>query len=130
MKLLIENQRGYIALIAVIIILSVTLAISLTMNVLSVDETKTGLLKQQSAQSFAAADACIREAYLRIKRDNNYTGGNLNIGVGSCTIVVSSLGADRTITVDSDVNGIQRQLESQVTIIGNTLDLNSWQELN
>ncbi|MCH7492610.1 hypothetical protein IID19_03410 [Patescibacteria group bacterium] len=130
MKLLPKNQRGYIALIAVIIILSVTLAISLTMNVLSVDETKTGLLKQQSAQSFAVADACMREAYLRVKRDNSYTGGNLNIGVGSCTIVVSSLGDTRTIIVDSDVNGIQRQLESQVTIVGNTLDLDYWQELN
>lgn len=123
------NQKGYIALIAVLIILAVTLAIGLTLNILSIGETQTGLLRQQSAASFTLADGCVQEAYTRIKRDNNYTGGNLNITDGSCTITVTSQGPRRTITVESDINNIKRRIESEVRIVGNNIQVDYWQEL-
>jgi len=123
------NQKGYIALIAVLIVLAVTLAIGLTLNILSIGETQAGLLKQQSAQSFTLADGCLQEAYLRIKRNNNYPGGSLNITEGSCTITVASQGPKRTITVESDINNIKRRFESEIRIVGNNIQVNYWQEL-
>jgi len=125
-----KNQKGYIALIAVLIIMAVTLSIGLSLNILSIGETQSGLLKQQSAQSFAIADSCLQEAYLRIERDNDYPGGSLNIGQGSCNITVVPQGADRIITVDSDVDGIIRKIESSVTIVGNNIQFNFWKELD
>jgi len=126
-----NNQDGYIALIAVLIIVAVTLSIGLSLNSISIGETQSGLLKQQSAQSLAIADSCVQEAYLRLEQDGDYPGGNLNIGQGSCNINVVPQGAnDRLITVESDVDSIQRKIESSVTIIGNNIQINYWQELS
>lgn len=83
---IIKNQRGYIALIATIIILAITLAIGLSLNMLSIGETQAGSLTEATAQSFAAADTCLQEGYLRLHRSSAYTGGSLAIGGGSCTI--------------------------------------------
>lgn len=124
-----RSQRGYIALIAVVIVVAVTLAIGLSMNLLSISETQVGLLRQRSVASFATADACLNEAYLRLMRDAAYAGGNLNLAQGSCTIAVVSLGADRTVTVTSDVGGVSRRIEGMVTISGSTVTQISWKEL-
>ena len=128
MKQMLHSESGYIALIAVIIILAATLAIGLSLNVLSIGEAQSGLLRQQSVQAFGVADSCMQEAYIRIKRDGAYAGGSLNLGEGSCTITVTSNGSDRTVTVASDVDGIQRSLESKVTIVGATLSFQYWTE--
>lgn len=125
-----HNQKGYIALIAVLIITAVTLAISLSMNTVSIGETESGLIKQQSAQSFAFADGCMQEAYLRLKRDNSYTSGNLNVEDGSCKISIAKASGDYIITVDSNFNNIGRRLESAVAIIGNNLTVQYWKELS
>lgn len=124
-----KNQQGYIALIAVLIISAVALAISLSLNNLSIGESATGLLKQQSAQSFSLADGCMQEAWLRLKRDNTFTGDRLNNELGSCTITVTGSGADRVIAVAADVQTVQRRLESQVTINGPSITIRSWTEL-
>ncbi len=129
MPLNVNNQKGYIALIAILIIVTATLAISVSINILSIGETQVGLYRQQSAQSFALADACVEEAYIRIQRDNAYAGGNLNLSFGSCTITVVSSGADRTITAAAVVDSIERRIESEVTIVGNNLALQYWKAL-
>ncbi len=123
------NQQGYIALIAVIIIVAVTLAISLSLNVLSIGETQSGLIKQQSIQTFGLADSCMQESYLQVERDSNYVGGSLNIGDGSCTIIVTDVGTDRLIVVTATFQKIQRKLESLVTLSGNQVTVQYWKEL-
>jgi hypothetical protein len=129
MKRLANNQRGYIALIAVLIISAVTLAIGLSLNTFGIQETQSGLLKQQSVQSSAFADSCLDEAYLRLERDNSYAGGKLNLDVSSCTITISIDGNDRIITAASDASGVMRQLESRVTVTGGSVTVHYWKEL-
>ncbi len=129
MKLIIKNQEGYIALIAVLIIVVVTLSIGLSMNSLSIGETQNGLIVQQSVQSQAIADSCLQEAYWQLRQDSGYTGGSLNIGQGSCTIMVTPSGADYIITSVADVNSIINKYESNITLNGNNLTINSWQRL-
>ncbi|MFA5134896.1 MAG: hypothetical protein WC505_03875 [Patescibacteria group bacterium] len=126
-----HNQGGYIALIAVLIIVVVTLSIGLSMNVLSIGETQSGLRTQQAVQSFTAADACMQEAYLRLEQSGSYAGGSLNVGFGSCTITVVDSGpVQKTITVTADVSGIQRKFESTVTLTGSVVSVDAWKELN
>lgn len=129
MNKLANNQKGYIALIAVLIVVVATLAISLSLNLLSIGETQSGLLKQQSAQSFELADSCLEEALLKLKSDDAYTGGSLNIEQGSCTITVVSQGQNRIVTAESDVNNIKKKLEARVRVSGNTIVFDYWQEL-
>ena len=129
MRVSINNQQGYIALIAVIIIVAATLAISLSLNVLSIGETQSGLIKQQSVQAFGIADACMQEAYIQLERDILYPGAGLNIGDGSCTIIVTDVGTDKLITVMASLQTIQRKHESLVTVSGNQVTVQYWKEL-
>ena len=125
-----NNNQGYIALISVLIISAIVLAVAITLNLTSIDETKTGLLKEQSEQSFTLADACLEESYIRLKRDSNYTGGQLNFEQGYCNINIVSSGNRRTITVDSNINNIIRKIKAEIRILGNNnIVQDSWQEL-
>ena len=123
------NQSGYIALIAVLIITAATLAISLSLNTLSIGETESGLLKQQSAQSFALADACLQESYLRLARQGDYAGGQLKTELGSCTITIVNDNSDRIITVNSEVSSQMRRWESRVTVGSGSVTVSYWKEL-
>ncbi len=123
------NQNGYIALIAVLIITAATLAISLSLNTLSIGETESGLLKQQSAQSFALADACLQESYLRLARQGDYVGGQLKTELGSCTITIVKDNRDRIINVNSEVGFQMRRWESRVTVDNGSVTVNYWKEL-
>jgi len=130
MRISTNNQQGYIALIAVVIIVAATLAISLSLNVLSIGETQSGLIQQQSVQAFGIADTCMQEAYLRLERDSGYTGASLDIGDGSCAIIVTDAGTDKLITVTAMLQNIQRKHESLVTVSGNQVIVRYWKELS
>ena len=123
-----KHQSGYIALIAIVIIVAVTLGISLSLNIISIGESQSGLIKQQSVESFGLVDSCLQEAYLRLKRDGAWTGTTLNLGQGSCNITVSSLGSQRTIAVSADVNNVIRQVASGITLNGGAVQVDFWEE--
>lgn len=135
-----KNSRGYIALIAVLIITSVTLAIGISINLLSINETKIGLMEEQTTASFFAADGCLEDAILKIKKFN-YTGiYNLNLGDGSCNIQVRSLltscGSQiisssnyRTIYIKSNVNNLIRDLTAEINLTGGTFTFDCWKEI-
>ena len=128
-KKLFRNNGGYIALISVLIMSAVVLAIAITLNLSSVDETKTGLLKEQSLKSFSLADACLEESFIRLKRDSNYTGGQLNFKDGYCIINISGNGNSRIINIEANVNNIIRKIRIDIRITGNNIIQNNWQEL-
>ncbi|MDP2685391.1 MAG: hypothetical protein Q8P20_10265 [bacterium] len=129
MNKIMKNQQGYIALIAVLIIVVATLAIGLSLNSLSIGETQSGLMVQQFVQSQSIADSCMQEAYQKLRFDGAYVGESLNLGQGSCTITVIPSGADHIITVQSDVKNIITKLESSITVVGNNITVNYWQNI-
>lgn len=124
-----QNNKGYIALISVLIMSAVVLAIAITLNLSSIDETKTGLLKEQSLKSFSLADACSEESFIRLRRDSNYTGGQLNFKDGYCIINISGNGNSRLIDVEANISNIIRKIRFDIRISGNNIIQNSWQEL-
>jgi len=133
MKILLpNNQRGYIALIAVLIISAVTLAIALSLSGLGVSETDTGLLRQQSAQAGTEAQSCLQEAELRLMNNQSYAGGTvMTFDIGTCTVTtVTTSGTDRIIDVSSTVNSVSRQFEGRVTTSANGLTPVYWKELH
>ncbi len=133
MRLFPDQQHGYIALIAVLIITGVTLAISITLNLSGIQESRSGLLLQQTQQAQALADSCLDEAYLRVKRNSNYTGSVLNIADGSCTITVVPAGLlniDRIITAEATYENISRVIESRIrrNIFTGSITVLYWQD--
>ena len=126
------KQSGTIALISLLIITAVTLAIGLSLNLLGLDEMRMGFRGSQSSQAFHVAESCLEEALMRLKRDANYTGGNLSIGNGSCNIIITADGNQRTITVSGNIDQLIRKIQTTVNVLNNGTTFGnetiSWQE--
>ena len=126
------KQSGAIALISLLIIAAVTLAIGLSLNLLGLDEMRMGFRESKSSQAFHVAESCLEEALMRLKRDANYTGGNLSIGNGSCNIVITVNGTQRTITATGTVDQLMRKIQTTVNVLNNGTTFGnetiSWQE--
>ena len=67
--------------------------------------------------------------YWQLREVSGYTSGSLNIWQGSCTITVTPSGPDYVITSEANVNEVINKYESNITINGNNITVNSWQRL-
>ncbi len=121
------NNKGYIALTAILIIVAATLAVAISANFLSIDSGKNGLTLDRGDASFSLGNGCIEEAIIRLQRNGAYTGGSLNTTAESCTITVAAQGAQRTITAITVADSITRTLTAHVTLTP-TFSFDWWQE--
>jgi len=126
-----DNQSGYIALMAVLIVGAAALAISLVLLTTSADSQRSALVAQQSKQAQALAVACGEEALLAIHDDTAFTGtNNLSLGQGTCGYTVTNTGAStRTASVTATVGNVTRQIQIYVTIGPSNISVTSWQDI-
>jgi len=123
-----HSQNGFIALLTVIIISAAALIIAYNASLLGLGELDMGYDSQRGGETLSIADGCMEEAFSRLKLDSNYNGGALNLGDGSCTIVVVANVNDRIITITSTLDIYNKKIEADVTLIGNVITINSWTE--
>ncbi|MFA6909216.1 MAG: hypothetical protein WC289_05050 [Patescibacteria group bacterium] len=119
--------QGYIALTAILIILATTLAIAVSVSILTVDAGRLGTVVEKGGTSFSYAETCLEEALIQLRRDQSYIGGNLNIGDGSCTITVENDANRRMIISQGTIDGTSRTIAGQVSVSPEFI-FESWQE--
>lgn len=126
-----SNQSGLTAIITLVVISSVALLISLSVNLISLSELQMGFDRGRSLKAFWAAEACLDEAKIRLKSNPSYSGGNVNLAANLiCTSSVVPSGSSRTITTTGTIDDIiVRRIESQVTLSGGLITTNYWKEL-
>lgn len=130
-----QCQKGYIALLAVLIIGAASLAISLALLTAGADSQRSTLVTQQSAQARNLASSCVEEALQQMHDDTSFTGTDtISFGQGSCTYTVTNTGGTaRTIDAagtSGAVNSVVRKLKVYVTISASSLSITSWQEVS
>ncbi len=127
-----QNQQGYIALLAVLIVGAAATAIALTLLSTGTDAQRSTLITQQSTQARQLANACAEEALLVIHDNTAYTGtGSLTLGAGSCTYTVTNTGSTtRTISTSATINNVVRRAIVYVTIGASSISITSWQEVS
>ena len=129
---MIFKQKGTIALISLLVISAVVLAIGISVSLTGLDEMKMGFRQGQTTGAFYVAESCMEEALFRLKQDENYSGGALSIGDGSCNIDITANGSQRTITVTGTLNQYTRGIQAIVNILndGTTYgnEVISWEE--
>ena len=126
------RQRGYIALLAVMIVGTAATAIALALLTIGADSQRAALIEQQSKQARALAVACGEEALQQIHDNAAFSGtNNLSLGQGTCsyTVVVTS-GTVRTVTAVGTVGNVARNLQISVTIGTSSISITSWQEVS
>lgn len=125
-------QRGYVALLGVLITGAAATAIAVTLLLTGIDSQRGAQITLNSAQARSLATACVEEALQQIWASSSFTTGgtNLTIGADSCTYTVTNTGgSDRAITSTTTINGVVRKLQVHVTIGVSSISVTSWQEV-
>lgn len=125
------QQKGYVALLAILIMGAASLAVSLALLMTGTDAQRATLVTQQSAQARNLAAACAEEALQQIHDNTAFTGNNLlNHGQGTCSYTVTSTGsATRVIDTSGTVGSVIRKIKVYVTITSSSISVTSWQEV-
>jgi len=127
-----NNQKGYIALILILIILGLTLMIAISANLSGISEADMGLQKSQSSESFYLATLCAEDALMKLKRNLGYPGNEtLTIGEGNCNIlsVEGSGNTNRVVKTAGNIYNQTRRIRIQINVVNPKMKINSWQEV-
>ena len=125
------DRRGVTLLLTMILIGALVLALGLSAAYFSQTQIIiTGHIDY--AQSLRQASfACVDEAFVRLKSDPNFTGDTLELGMDTCTSVVSGSGLSRTITVDATEGDYALKIVATATLRENaSLNATGWEVTN
>ena len=126
-----KYQKGYIALVTVLVTGAVGMAIAVSLLSMGSSSTRTGLSLVQSNQAKALANACAEEALQQIHDSVSFEGtGSLTLGKGSCSYTVTALSfQSRTITASGTVGTIVRKVSIALDNITPNINITSWKEV-
>lgn len=123
------KQKGYIALVTVLIIGSIGSAIAISLILLGVGFSRTSFAIEQSNQAKALANTCAENALQQIRSNSSFSGTNtLTLNGGSCSYTVTVLsGENRTVIASGTYGTVIRKISISVTAI-NPKIIASWIE--
>ena len=127
-----KTQKGYIALILILIISGVTLLIAISTSLFGISESGMGLQKSQSSEVFYLATLCAEDALMKLKDDLNYSGNEtLTFDEGSCDILSleGSGNQDRTIKTTGAAYNQTRKIKIEIAQVNPIMEINTWQEV-
>ena len=126
------ERRGFVALMAVVVVGAVGLAIAISITLLGAGFTKTGIALQQSQQAKSLANACAEYGLEKLRESTGYAGDEtLTIGSSTCYVlaVLGSGNTNRTVESSSTVGTVTRKVKVQVSQIMPQIQVTSWQEV-
>lgn len=128
-----ENNKGFIALITIIIVLALVLLVGISASLLSISESDMGLEKSQSAETFYLATACAEQALMKLRENPSYSGNEpLNFDSGNCYIfpleIVGSQG--RIVKTSGNAYNQISKIKVEIAAINPVMQITSWQEVS
>lgn len=126
-----SDNRGFAALIGVLIFGGFAITITSALVFSGMRSMQSSLVLRQSYEAKAIARACADTALRSIHDNTTYTGsGSVTLGTGSCTYsVVNSGGAVRTVSVSATVGRITKALTIVTSQVLPTIQISSWREV-
>lgn len=120
-----NKQRGYIALIALLIVAAAGLTIGIAVSLRGIEEVQISYAGSQAAKARSLANACLEDGLEHLR--NNWTNysGSLSIGSNFCIIDTVVNGSSATLTAIGTVDIYSQKIQIQVD---NTLEVVFWQE--
>lgn len=94
-----RQSRGFIVLSMVFILLAVSLALGVTVTILSVGNAQTSFAISEGMEARDMLDGCIEDVLLFSRGSDSYAGGTIARPEGSCVATISKSGSQWTATV-------------------------------
>jgi uncharacterized protein (UPF0333 family) len=123
------NQRGYIAISMVLIILSVVIAVATTVTLLAIGEAQSSLILTKGEDTLSFVEGCAEDALLKARASSSYTGGNITRPEGTCTVSVSKASTTWTLTISTTATAYVRTVEVVITRDGYGDTITTWKEI-
>ena len=120
-----KPRRGFIALIALLVITAAGLTIGLSVSLVGIEELQITLSHSQSARARALASSCIEEGLERLRNDFSNYSGTLSIDGNSCIINVTVNGSTASLNATGTFETSTQIIKIDVT---SNLTVTSWQE--
>ncbi|MBU0975446.1 MAG: hypothetical protein ABIE03_00585 [Patescibacteria group bacterium] len=121
-----KEQSGAALLISLLVISALALVLAVGVNLSAIDDVLRSSQSRYSLRSEAAADSCLDEALIRLKWDVSYSGGNIDMDEGSCSVSVSGAGSLKSISVSGSAGNSVTELLVEVDLSGTSPIINSW----
>lgn len=125
-----EENRGIIALITVLMVLAIAIIIGLSVSLLAIGEAQMSLQKNQSSQAYYLVNLCAEKTLMELKENSSFSGEELNdiITNGSCTSTVLT-NSNWTINVLADFYNQRKKMRVVISQINPQMTIDSWQEV-
>ena len=120
-----KNQKGYIALISLLIIVATALTIGLAISLRGVEEIQISFGKSQAVKAENLANACIEEGLERLRNNWSNYSDSLAIGDNSCIINAEVSGSIATLYATGTADIYTQKIEVQVD---DSLNVIYWEE--
>lgn len=126
MKIKNNKQKGFIALITVLIIGLLLLGIIMSIPLITTDNIKSTLALKKGVQARELAKSCAEITFLELQKDINYTGETLSLDSGSCIISVADSTDGKSISIEATAEDYTKTLLIEVEILGRSINIASW----
>ncbi len=125
-----EINKGYIALISVILISAIGVAIMVAVISSGINASKTDFSLQQSGAARSMAVSCAEEALQKILETATTSSiGNLTIASGTCSYLIVSSSSIITINASGFLGGVTSKIKVVVSSTSPSITLSSWEEV-
>lgn len=137
-KNIFHKQKGYIALITVLIVMAVVLTTASTVALLGIGEAQSGFSIFKGEDTLAFVDGCAEDAMLKARAFAGFgdpvgTPATITRPEGSCTVTVISKVGSPTVTWTMQVTTQATQYKRTVEIVFNRaptgITLTSYKEI-
>lgn len=123
-------QRGYIALISVIVIAAIGVAIMISVVASGMLASKTDFSIQQLGMARNAASSCAEEALQKIlETGTTSSNGSLSLGSSTCDYLVFSPNGQTTIHASGTTDRIVSKIKVVISSSSPAILLSSWEEV-
>jgi hypothetical protein len=123
-----RTERGYAAIVAVIVVGAVLVLTGVGVVLNSINEVQSSFGEGQKEIGLALVDACAQESLLRINK-NNALPGTITLPQGSCTVTINSqVGNSWDFTISGTFGVYSKSVRVTATRTSSVV-VNSWQEI-
>lgn len=124
------TDRGFIALISVLVVGALVLVVSVGVASRSLSESQSSFAEQQSGRAFSLATLCAETALLKLQNVLDYSGSeSILTGGNSCSILLigGSGNINRTLKALSTVSGYTRKVQVEISEISPVMKIDLWE---
>ena len=109
------DEKGYIAVTLILIVISVVFVIGTSVSVLSINDIQMSLANKNGLDALNIVEGCVENSLLNLNEDNNIPS-SISLPEGTCSATINSqTGNDWEFTVQTTVNGYSKSAEYAAT---------------